>query len=171
MPAFLFYYHMLKDASQSNENSCSLSLNRNEDELNRPVYALRSVLSSAMTKPLHIPACFSDFCPQEGQRQKTSVVSVELFSPRSAHTDSAWGTGQELGSMFSFFFHQSSVICSGESVCRQCSNWQDMSRQYQARHGRAVAEIARSNTSAAAQSHNSFYGKIFLFAFSHLEFL
>lgn len=99
VPAFLFYYTSHGECGLLKETKTVVSMNRNEDRLNRPVYALRSVLSSATTKPLRIPACFSDFCPQEGQKQKkkrkTSVVFflyVELFST-AAHTDSAWGTG------------------------------------------------------------------------------
>lgn len=58
-------------------------MNKNEDKLIRPVYVLRSVLRSAVAEPMRIPACFSDFGPQEGgQRQNLCGFCTWNYFPK-----------------------------------------------------------------------------------------
>ena len=130
-------------------------MHRNE---NRPVYALRSVLSSAMTKPSCIPACFSDFCPQEGQQQNLCGFSMwNYFSNAAAHIRLCMGHGPEtllvvlilLRAEFSNLFQ------------RQCSNSADMSRQCRARHLRVAVGIACGIISTSLEFHISLW-KVFL---------
>ena len=129
-----------------------INMNRNEDKLNRPVYALRSVSSSAMTKPSRIPA--SQISVHRRDNSKTSVgFCMWNYFSTAAHIASAWGTGLQPRLMFWFFSEQSSVILPRESARSQRQETvlqpADMSRQHLARHYSVAAKMACSNTSSS----------------------
>lgn len=121
-------------------------MNRNEDELIRPVYTPRSVESSAVTKPMRIPLSFSDFCPREERQQQNLCGSCmwNYFSSAAAHTGPAWGEGLRLRSTLGFFSERRSVLCSRRSAQ---AKHRDMPRQRRARHRSVAAEIACGTTS------------------------
>lgn len=62
------------------------SMNRNEDELNRPVYAPRSASNSAMTKPSCIPASRISVHRRDNNENLSWLLYVEWFFHRCPHS-------------------------------------------------------------------------------------
>lgn len=62
------------------------SMKRNEDELNRPVYAPRSASSSAMTKPSCIPASRISVHRRDNSENLSWLLYVEWFFHRCPHS-------------------------------------------------------------------------------------
>lgn len=125
VPAFLCYTPLGEKKLLLKATKTVVSMSRNEDRLNRPVYASRSVLSSAMTKPSRIPASFSDFCPQEGQQQNLCGFRMRNYFPPQPTL--ALHGAQACNSAWCFDSSQSSNLFQRSvqgKKGRQCSNWQ-----------------------------------------------
>lgn len=106
---------------------------RNEDELNRPVYAPRSARRAAVTQPSRIPVCVSGFRPQQERRTaKEPLSTAARAGPCTGRGTPAtppdiWG----------------SVICSREG---------DTGRDGKGRKSETVAATGRQVQAAAGTS-------------------
>lgn len=106
-------------------------MNRNEDKLNRPVQALRLVLSSAITKPWRIHDCFSDFRPQERQQPKkkrSGALRIWNYFSIAAHIGLCVGHGSATRRTVLIprlwrYFNSFQRERAGHTE-KPCSNWQ-----------------------------------------------